>query len=665
MKKIIIVLLCACMTIALMPAFAFAEGTTGTSEKINIALTLEDYSDEYIYPVTSLHDALIASFVWEEGLPKTPVEGTDYDITYYTSSSAPLANAPTAAGNYEVIITAKGDTYTGGRLLYVTIIDVHDLSFADTNFDYTYGAGAPVVLKSGSSSEPDVSIHGTKLKLGTDYEIRYRNRADSNGTVLTEAPSTVGKYEAWFVGINDYKGTSDIKRFEIIDLYSLKNVENVYNGRLFIDNEYFDFGSPVQLTFNSDPFILKSQDKELVLGSDYTITYKDADGKALASAPTAPGNYTAVFTGINSYHDSLESGFTIYSQYDFSFIYIVYRDSEVNYNGQPRSPKIVATLHGRTLVQGVDYKLIYFDMYKNPISEPTELGYYYARLIDQKDPTNTTYKECYYEIVEANDIVTAQLLIPDELYYTGSLLNIDPPVIFNGKTLRRGVDYELHFYSIGNSGLGPEIAEPFALGYYGMRAVGIGAYIGRVGEDFKIVEPKPVVNFSSLNFDVAGGSGIDTFYGVAGSTVDLSKYVPTREGYEFTGWYSDPELTNKITSVTLSSNAKIYAGWKKLGTLTPIKNAKLDITSIQAFKRFNKLTWTKVDGADGYQIFRSRFADKGFGTKPFFTAIRPYYLNTLRDPSATYYYKIRAFKTTKTGKVFSPFSEVMVCRPFN
>ena len=199
-----------------------------------------------------------------------------------------------------------------------------------------------------------------------------------------------------------------------------------------------------------------------------------------------------------------------------------------------------------------------------------------------------------------------------------------------------------------------------------MRAVGIGAYIGRVGEDFRIVEPKPAaLNFSSLNFDVAGGSGIDTFYGVVGSTVDLSKYVPTREGYEFTGWYSDPELTNKITSVTLSSNAKIYAGWKKLGTLTPIKNAKLDITSIQAFKRFNKLTWTKVDGADGYQIFRSRFADKGFGTKPFFTAIRPYYLNTLRDPSATYYYKVRAFKTTKTGKVFSPFSEVMLDEPTN
>ena len=46
-----------------------------------------------------------------------------------------------------------------------------------------------------------------------------------------------------------------------------------------------------------------------------------------------------------------------------------------------------------------------------------------------------------------------------------------------------------------------------------------------------------------------------------GSTVDLTKYVPTRSGYEFDGWYTDKNLTKKITSIRLSGNDTVYAGW--------------------------------------------------------------------------------------------------------
>lgn len=47
----------------------------------------------------------------------------------------------------------------------------------------------------------------------------------------------------------------------------------------------------------------------------------------------------------------------------------------------------------------------------------------------------------------------------------------------------------------------------------------------------------------------------------SGTVVDLTK-VPIREGYTFTGWYADPELTEKITSVTMTSDKTVYAGWK-------------------------------------------------------------------------------------------------------
>ena len=46
--------------------------------------------------------------------------------------------------------------------------------------------------------------------------------------------------------------------------------------------------------------------------------------------------------------------------------------------------------------------------------------------------------------------------------------------------------------------------------------------------------------------------------------IDLTDYTPTREGYEFTGWYADEDLTDKITSIRLIRNTTVYAGWEEI-----------------------------------------------------------------------------------------------------
>lgn len=40
-------------------------------------------------------------------------------------------------------------------------------------------------------------------------------------------------------------------------------------------------------------------------------------------------------------------------------------------------------------------------------------------------------------------------------------------------------------------------------------------------------------------------------------------YIPTRDCYDFSGWYSDKDLTNKITEIRLNGNKTVYAGWTK------------------------------------------------------------------------------------------------------
>ena len=73
----------------------------------------------------------------------------------------------------------------------------------------------------------------------------------------------------------------------------------------------------------------------------------------------------------------------------------------------------------------------------------------------------------------------------------------------------------------------------------------------------------------TVNFDTNGGSKVATQTVTRNSTAKEPS-DPTKDGFEFAGWYSDKELTakydfskNVITSITL------YAGWTEIGTDKP------------------------------------------------------------------------------------------------
>ena len=71
----------------------------------------------------------------------------------------------------------------------------------------------------------------------------------------------------------------------------------------------------------------------------------------------------------------------------------------------------------------------------------------------------------------------------------------------------------------------------------------------------------------TLAFETNGGSAISSVTAAEHSSVSLSGYVPTRDGWEFTGWYADSSLTERVTSVRLTGNTTVCAGWNKLPSL--------------------------------------------------------------------------------------------------
>ena len=68
----------------------------------------------------------------------------------------------------------------------------------------------------------------------------------------------------------------------------------------------------------------------------------------------------------------------------------------------------------------------------------------------------------------------------------------------------------------------------------------------------------------TLHYESNGGTSYKDESYSYGTTVSLDK-VPIRESYTFTGWYTDEELTDKITSVTMTSDKTVYAGWVATG----------------------------------------------------------------------------------------------------
>ena len=68
----------------------------------------------------------------------------------------------------------------------------------------------------------------------------------------------------------------------------------------------------------------------------------------------------------------------------------------------------------------------------------------------------------------------------------------------------------------------------------------------------------------TLHYESNGGTAYKDERCSSGTKVTLDK-TPTRESYTFTGWYADKELTTKISSIKMTSNKTVYAGWEATG----------------------------------------------------------------------------------------------------
>ena len=90
----------------------------------------------------------------------------------------------------------------------------------------------------------------------------------------------------------------------------------------------------------------------------------------------------------------------------------------------------------------------------------------------------------------------------------------------------------------------------------------------------------PPVTDYTLRFETGGYSRIAEVQGAYNTYIDLTKYVPTRRGHTFIGWYSDRNLTEKVFGVYLTGDMTVYAGWRVIVIPQTGDSSQLDLWSI-------------------------------------------------------------------------------------
>ena len=71
-------------------------------------------------------------------------------------------------------------------------------------------------------------------------------------------------------------------------------------------------------------------------------------------------------------------------------------------------------------------------------------------------------------------------------------------------------------------------------------------------------------NGFTVSFETDGGSAVENVK-VMHSELIVQNAVPMKEGWVFTGWYSDPACTQKwdLEKDTVTGSMTLYAGWQK------------------------------------------------------------------------------------------------------
>lgn len=394
-----------------------------------------------------------------------PVEGRDYTVLFEDNVNPGMGTA---------IVQGRG-RYTGEVRVQFHILRKSDFDLSDCSvlldppsnadrYSYALKGGKHSFLYTGSAIEPTVSVSlynesgvNVELRSGVDYEVSYRSNTEpGSATVVVR-------------GINGLTGSQTIG-FNIVRKLSVAD----------LSLSKYDFEQSVyQLKpgFALAPKLRRSS--SFVEGADYILSYANCD---------KIGNGLVTVTGIGRYTGSVVVEVPIVESLDRSLLSECSFDKieDQVYTGSEIYPSVVLrNASGTEVDQAMECSLRYsnnVNVGRATVSACESM--YYSSYIGELSTSFNTLP------ADIDDAYFAP--IGDEIY-TGNAIKPDVLVRFNGKTLVKGIDYDLSY------------SDNVEVGTAHVVVTGKGNFGGKREMTFNIV--RPVIEFEQ---DMVEGKTVST-----------------------------------------------------------------------------------------------------------------------------------------------------------
>ena len=349
-------------------------------------------SYKYLYPTTVPSDASDFEMIWESSDPSVATVDANGKVTAVTPGAQTTITV-TIPGKY----TSTGAAKSASCTVYVpkSVFDGEGITRRITNPEY-----------SGANEKPDIVIKDGDYVLveGVDYTVSLPEETVEPGT----------RYTVWIYGKGRY--CHNVGMYFYVDKRDLDNCD------ITISPENYTYNG----TLRKPSVTVKNGSLTLAEGTDYTLTNNGG---------TNAGSYNVRITAPDSstyYTGTVNKTFTI-SPKVLTAAMVTNDQPEFVYTGSQVTPAVTVRDGSKILAKGVDYELT--------ADTAVSRGSYGYTVTGKGNYSGSI--EGSFTVVPAALTDSNVTLSENSIEYTGSAAAPRETVVFNGKTLTKGTDYNV------------------------------------------------------------------------------------------------------------------------------------------------------------------------------------------------------------------------------
>jgi len=155
-----------------------------------------------------------------------------------------------------------------------------------------------------------------------------------------------------------------------------------------------------------------------------------------------------------------------------------------------------------------------------------------------------------------------------------------------------------------------------------------------------------------VGYEIYRATGTSTSYAKIGES--------TLASYTSTALSAGVSYSYKVRAYTLVNNLRVYGAFSPIATAKPIPSTPI-VSGVSMSYNSVKISWPAVSGASAYQIYRATSATGSYVYLTTTTSLS--YTNASLTTNATYYYKVRAYRTLTSGRLYGNYSSVIAVKP--